>query len=163
MGRGPATDCPEDHALSETQPDRWEVGVSREVRVIQSVRVRPRLTDSRPCSLEGTVAREQDGEALRHHSLKGGCATFQVVTCSERRRSLVTRIPVAETVDNERRQQEITGMSRIRCFSPAGYQRRHGTKGYAETGEALGARRRNLDEEGPAYNREWEVAGMAPG
>jgi len=143
--------------------ERWQIGVSREVRVIQSVKVRPRLKDSRPCSLEGTVAREQDGEALRHHSLKGGCATFQVVTCSERRRSLVTRIPVAETVDNERRQQEITGMSRIRCFSPAGYQRRHGTKGYAETGEALGARRRNLDEEGPAYNREWEVAGMAPG
>lgn len=72
-------------------------------------------------------------------------ATLQVVTCSERRRSLVTRIPVAETVDNVRRQQEMTGMSRIRFLSPAGYQRRHGTKDYAATGEALGARRRNLD------------------
>jgi len=95
--------------------------------------------------------------------LKGGCATFQVVTCSERRCSLVTRIPVAETVDNERRLQEVTEMSRMRYLSPAGYQRRHGTKDYAETGEALGARRRNLDEEAPAYNREWEVAGRAPG
>lgn len=38
-------------------------------------------------------------------------------------------------------------MSRVRYFSPAGYQRRHGAKDYAETGEALGARRRNLDEE----------------
>jgi hypothetical protein len=55
---------------------------------------------------------------------------------------------VAETVDYERRQQGITRMSRMRYLSPAGYQRRHGTKGYAETGEALGARRRNLDEEG---------------
>jgi hypothetical protein len=38
-------------------------------------------------------------------------------------------------------------MSRIHCNSPAGYQRRHGAKGYAETGEVLGARRRNTDEE----------------
>lgn len=38
-------------------------------------------------------------------------------------------------------------MSQIRYLSPAGYQRRHGAKGHAETGEALGARRRNLGEE----------------
>ncbi len=30
---------------------------------------------------------------------------------------------------------------------PAGYQRRHGMKDCAETGEALDVRRRNLDEE----------------
>ena len=38
-------------------------------------------------------------------------------------------------------------MSQIHYLSPAGYQRRHGAKGHAETGEALGARRRNLGEE----------------
>jgi len=38
-------------------------------------------------------------------------------------------------------------MSQIHCNSPAGYQRRHGAKGYAETGEVLGARRRKIDEE----------------
>ena len=124
----------------------WPIGVSRQGRIIQSVKVRPRLKDSRPRSLEGAVARKQDGKALRQPSSKGGWATLQVVTCSERRRSLVTRIPVAETVDNVRRQQEITAMSHIRFLSPAGYQRRHGAKDYAETGEALGARRRNLDE-----------------
>ena len=120
--------------------ERWQIGASRQGRMIQSVKVRPRLIDSGPRSLEGAVAREQDGEALRQHSLKGGCATHQVVTYSERRRSLVTRIPVAETVDNVRRQQEITGMSHIRYFSPAGYQRRHGVKDHAETGEALDTR-----------------------
>jgi hypothetical protein len=126
---------------------RWDIGVSRQGRIIQSVKVRPRLKDSGPRSVEGAVARKQDGKALRQHSLKGGCATYQVVTCSERRRSLVTRNPVAETVDNVRRQQEMAVMSHIRHFSPAGYQRRHGMKDYAETGEALDARRRNLDEE----------------
>jgi Transposase DDE domain len=85
---------------------RWDIEVPREGRIRQSVEVRPRLRDSGPCSVGGVVAREQDGEALRQHSLKGGCATLQVVTCSERRGSLVTRNkPVAETFDNVRRQQ----------------------------------------------------------
>ena len=117
--------------------------------------VRPRLKEYgrkifRPSllrSLEGTVEQKQDGKALRQHLLKGGCATLQVVTCSERRSSLVTRNPMAETVDNVRRQQEITGRSQRRYLSSAGYQRRHEAKDYAETGEALDGRRRNLDEE----------------
>ena len=55
--------------------------------------------------------------------------------------------PVAETVDNARKQQELTEMSPMRQLSPAGYQRRHGVKVDVPTGEALGARRRNLAEE----------------
>jgi hypothetical protein len=93
-----------DEEIVTTYKRRWDIGVSREAWIIQSVKVRPRRKDPRPRSLEGVVARKQDGEALRQHSLKGGCATFQVVTWSERRRSLVTRVPVAETVDNVRRQ-----------------------------------------------------------
>jgi hypothetical protein len=55
--------------------------------------------------------------------------------------------PVAETVDNARRQQGLTEMGLMRQLSPAGYQRWHGVKGYVETGEALDTRRRNLAEE----------------
>ena len=58
--------------------------------------------------------------------------------------------PVAETVENVRKQQELAEMSPRRRLSPAGYQRRHGVKEDVETGEALGARRRNLAEEMPA-------------
>ena len=58
--------------------------------------------------------------------------------------------PVAETVDNVRRQQELTETSPMRRLSPAGYQRRHGVKDDVETGEALGVRRRNFVEEMPA-------------
>jgi hypothetical protein len=54
---------------------------------------------------------------------------------------------VAETVHNVRKQQELTEMSPTRQLSPAGYQRRHGVKADVPTGEALGARRRNLAEE----------------
>jgi len=46
----------------------------------------------RPRSWGGTVARKQDGGAPRQHTRKGVCATHQVATYSERRRSLVTRI-----------------------------------------------------------------------
>jgi hypothetical protein len=52
--------------------------------------------------------------------------------------------PVAETVQNARRQQESDETSLKRRLSPAGYQRRHGVKGGTETGEALDARRRNI-------------------
>jgi len=49
-------------------------------------------------------------------------------------------IPVAETVDNVRKQPERTETSLERQFSPAGYQRRHGEKDNVETGEALDTR-----------------------
>ena len=45
------------------------------------------------CSLGGIVARKQDDGALRQYAQKGVYATHQVATCSERRRSLVTRKP----------------------------------------------------------------------
>ena len=56
-------------------------------------------------------------------------------------------IPVAETVDNVRRQQEPNEKSLIHWFSPAGYQRRHDTKVNISTGEALDLRGRKLLEE----------------
>jgi hypothetical protein len=59
-------------------------------------------------------------------------------------------IPVAETVCNVRKQQELIEKSPRRQLSPAGYQRRHGVKEDVSTGEALGARRRKLAEEAPA-------------
>lgn len=58
--------------------------------------------------------------------------------------------PVAETVYNVRKQQELAEMSPMRQLPPAGYQRRHGEKENVATGEALGARRRNLVEEATA-------------
>ena len=58
--------------------------------------------------------------------------------------------PVAETVENVRKQQGLAEMSPMRRLSPAGYQRRHGEKEDVSTGEALAARRRNPAEEATA-------------
>ena len=53
---------------------------------------------------------------------------------------------MAETVDNVRKQQELTETSPKRQLSPAGYQRRHDVKADVSTGEALDARRRKIAE-----------------
>jgi hypothetical protein len=81
------------------RPDCQQVTIGAVVdRRVQSRTHRPvgeRPTEAkrlRPRSWGGVVARKQDGGALRQHARKGVCATHQVATCSERRRSLVTRI-----------------------------------------------------------------------
>jgi hypothetical protein len=65
-------------------------------------------------------------------------------------------VPVAEMVDNMRRQQVPIETSPIRRRPPAGYQRRQGTNEDVETGEALDVRRRNPAEEALAIT-EWEM------
>ena len=129
---------------------RWDIGVSSQGHIVQSVQDRPRPKDS------GLVA----GEASWRES-KTAEPSDNILgkECAQRTRLQRTvnadvaslhESPVAETVDNARKQQELTEMSPMRQLSPAGYQRRHGVKDDVETGEALGARRRNLVEEMPA-------------
>ena len=129
---------------------RWQVGVSSQGHIVQSVRDRPRLRDS------GLVA----GEAPWRESKTAEPSDNMLgKECGQRTRlqravnadvASLHESPVAETVYNARKQQELTETSPMRRFSPAGYQRRHGVKDDVETGEALGARRRNLVEEMPA-------------
>jgi hypothetical protein len=132
--------------LAELYLTRWTIGVSGQGPVIQSVKVRPRLTDS---SLVAWEAPWRESKTVKpSDKVHRGCtATHQVVTCSERRSSLVTRTPVAETVDHGRKQQGPTEMSLLRRSSPAGYQRRQDAKDNRSTGEALGTRRRKPVEE----------------
>jgi len=127
--------------------DRWEIGVSSQGHIVQSVKDRPRPIDS------GLVA----GEAPRRES-KTVKPSDNILRkeCAQRTRlqrevnadvASLHEFPVAETVYNARKQQELAETSPKRQFSPVGYQRRHGVKDDVETGEALGARRRNLVEE----------------
>ncbi|HWB82589.1 MAG TPA: IS4 family transposase [Bryobacteraceae bacterium] len=137
--------------LARRYSERWEHGASsRRTRLL--VGESPtEVKRPRPRSLGGTVARKQDGRALRQHTLRGVCAKHQVVTCSERRRSLVTRfIRWPRQSCNARRQQEPSSKGPMRRLSPAGYQRRHGATEDVETGEALDARRGKPVEEAAA-------------
>jgi hypothetical protein len=64
----------------EKYNEKWLVGVSSKGHIDLSVKVRPRLIDSKPRSLGGAVAGNQDGRALRQDISKGGVAKLQVVT-----------------------------------------------------------------------------------
>ena len=75
----------------EQYKNLWQIGVSRQGHIVQSVKDRPRLKDS------SRVAGRRRGGKPRRRSPPTTCsersvATHQVATYSERRRSLVTRI-----------------------------------------------------------------------
>ena len=130
--------------------ERWQIGVSRQGHIVQSVRDRPRLEDSGLVAWEASWRESKTAEPS-DNILRKECAQRTRLQCKVNADvASLHEIPVAETVDNARKQQGLAETSPIRQLSPAGYQRRHGVKDDVETGEALGARRRNLVEEMPA-------------
>ncbi len=125
---------------------RWQIGVSGEGHIDQSVKVRPRSKGS------GLVAWEapwRESKAVE----PSDPYTLGVPQRTRLQRAVNVEVasshafPVAETVYNARKQQGLIETSPKRQLSPAGYQRRHGAKVCVSTGETLGARRRNLVEE----------------
>ena len=136
--------------IADIYKERWAIGVSSQGHIVQSVKDRPGPKDS------GLVA----GEApWRESKTAEPSDNILGKECAQRTRlqravnadvASLHEIPVAETVDNARKQQGLAETSPTRQSSPAGYQRRHGVKDGVETGETRGARRRNLVEEMPA-------------
>ena len=136
--------------LAALYHERWEIGVSRQGHIVQPVKVRPRPTDSGLVAWEASW-RESKSAKPSDYMLGKEYAQPTRLQCNVNADvASLHEIPVAETVDNARKQQELAETSPIRQLSPAGYQRRHGGKDDVETGEALGARRRNPVEEMPA-------------
>ncbi|MFN9300630.1 MAG: IS4 family transposase, partial [Acidobacteriota bacterium] len=130
--------------------ERWQVGVSSQGHIVQPVRDRPRLTDSGLVAWEAPW-RENKTEEPSGNMLRKEYAQPTRLPCKVNADvASLHEIPVAETVYNARKQQGLAETGPIRQLSPAGYQRRHGGKDDVETGEALGARRRNPVEEMPA-------------
>lgn len=136
--------------IASIYKSRWQVGVSRQGHIVQPVKDRPRLKDS------GLVAwevpwRESKTAEPSDNILRKEYARRTRLQCKVNADvASLHEIPVAETVYNARKQKGLAETGPIRQLSPAGYQRRHGVKDDVETGEALGARRRNPVEEMPA-------------
>jgi len=126
---------------------RWGVVVSSQGHILQSVEVRPRLKDS------GLVAWEAPWRESKTAEPSDNVLEIEYWQSIRLQRTVnvevasLHAISVAETVYNVRRQQGPFEMSPIRRPSPAGYQRRQGTKEEVSTGEARGARRGKLVEE----------------
>jgi hypothetical protein len=133
--------------VADRYADRWTIAVSSEGHILQSVEVRPRLKDS------GLVAWEAPWRESKTAEPSDNVLEIEYRQSTRLQRAVnagvasLHAIPVAETVDNVRRQQGLGEMSPTRQPSPAGYQRRHGTKEDGSTGEARGARRGKLVEE----------------
>jgi hypothetical protein len=130
--------------------DRWQVGVSRQGHIVQSVKDRPRPKDSGLVAGEAPWRESQTAEPSDNMLRKEYAQRTRLQRAVNADVASLHESPVAETVYNARKQQGLAETSPIRQLSPAGYQRRHGVKEDVETGEALGARRRNLVEEMPA-------------
>ena len=129
---------------------RWDIGVSRQGHIVQPVRVRPRPTDSGLVAWEAPWRESKTVEPSDNMLRKEYAQPTRLQYKVNADVASLHEIPVAETVDNARKQQGLAETGPIRQLSPAGYQRRHGGKDDVETGEALGARRRNPVEEMPA-------------
>ncbi len=130
--------------------DRWQIGVSRQGHIVQSVRDRPRSKDSDLVAGEAPWRESKTVEPSDKHTRKECAQRTRLQRAVNADVASLHESPVAETVYNVRKQQELSETSPTRRLSPAGYQRRHGVKDDVETGEALGARRRKLVEEMPA-------------
>jgi hypothetical protein len=130
--------------------DRWQIGVSSQGHIVQSVRDRPRSKDSDLVAGEAPWRESKTAEPSDNMLGKECAQRIRLQRAVNVEVASLHEFPVAETVDNARKQQELTETSLMRQFSPAGYQRRHDVKDDVETGEALDARRRKLAEEMPA-------------
>lgn len=129
---------------------RWAVGVSRQGHIVQPVRDRPGPKDSGLVAWEASWRESKTAEPSDNMLRKECARRTRLQRTVNADVASLHEIPVAETVYNARKQQGLAETSPMRRPSPAGYQRRHGVKDDVETGEALGARRRNLVEEMPA-------------
>jgi hypothetical protein len=103
---------------------RWQVVVSSQGHINQSVKVRPRLKDS------GLVAWEVPWRESKTVEPSDNILEIEYRQSTRLQRAVNAEVaslhatPVAETVDNARRQQGLGEMSPMRQPSPAGYQRR---------------------------------------
>ncbi len=136
--------------LAALYHERWEIGVSSQGHIVQSVKDRPRSKGSDLVAGEASWRESKTTEPSDNILGKEYARRTRLQRTVNADVASLHESPVAETVDNARKQQGLAETSPMRQLSPAGYQRRHGVKEDVETGEALGARRRNLVEEMPA-------------
>jgi DDE family transposase len=119
---------------------RWQVGVSSQGHIVQSVEVRPRPKDSGLVAWEAPWRESKTAEPSDNMFRKEHAQRTRLQRAVNVEVASLHVIPVAETVYNARRQQGLDEMSPMRQPSPAGYQRRHGVKDGVSTGETRGAR-----------------------
>jgi hypothetical protein len=128
------------YAVAKAYRLRWQVGVSSQGHIVQSVEVRPRPKDSGLVAWEAPWRESKTAEPSDNMFRKEHAQRTRLQRTVNVEVASLHVIPVAETVYNARRQQGLDEMSPMRQPSPAGYQRRHGVKDGVSTGETRGVR-----------------------
>ena len=136
--------------IAQIYKQRWQVGVSSQGHINQSVQVRPRQRDSGLVAWEASWRESKTAEPSDNMLRKEYAQLTRLQRTVNADVASLHAHPGAETVYNARKQQEPIETSPMRRLSPAGYQRRHGEKENVSTGEALDVRRRSLAAEVPA-------------
>jgi hypothetical protein len=136
--------------IAQIYKQRWQVGVSSQGHINQPVKDRPRLRDSSLVAWEASWSESETMKPSDNMLRKEYAQLTRLQRAVNADVASSHENPEAETVYNVRKQQEPIETSPMRRLSPVGYQRRHGEKEDVPTGEALGARRRNLAEESTA-------------
>jgi hypothetical protein len=141
---------------------RWSIGVSGEGHITQSVPVRPRPKDS---SLVAGEAPWRESKTVKPSDpVHRGCtATHQVVTCRERRSSLVTRYSGGR---DGRSRAKAAGADRNEPDTAAptgGVSAATGCEGGWVNRRSPRCPTKKTCRGGASYNREREVAAWAPG
>ena len=137
--------------------ERWQVGVSSQGHIVQPVKVRPRPTDSGLVAGEASWRESKTAEPSDNMLGKEYAQRTRLQCAMNADVASLHEIPVAETVDHARKQQELAETSPKRRLSPAGYQRR----GWCEGGcgnwrnPRCPAKKSRRGDAG--YNREWEM------
>ena len=124
--------------------------MSSQGHINQPVKDRPRLRDSSLVAWEASWSESETMKPSDNMLRKEYAQLTRLQRAVNADVASSHENPEAETVYNVRKQQEPIETSPMRRLSPAGYQRRHGEKENVATGEALGARQRNLAEEATA-------------
>ena len=110
-------------ALAELYQMRWPIGVSREGHRIQSVEVRPRRKDSGLVAWEAPWRANKTVEPSDNMRRQAHAQHTRLQRAVNADVASFHATPVAETVDNVRRQQGLAERSPRRQPSPAGSQR----------------------------------------
>jgi hypothetical protein len=142
---------------------RWQVGVSSQGHIVQSVEVRPRPKDSGLVAWEAPWRESKTAEPSDNMFRKEHAQRTRLQRTVNVEVASLHVIPVAETVYNARRQQGLERNESDATTLTGGVSAATWCEGRRVNWRNPWCPVGKAHRGGVAYNREWEVAAQAPG
>ena len=142
--------------IAELYRNRWQVGVSRKGHITQSVEVRPRERDSTLVAWEVPWRETKTVKPSDNIFFKGNMQHTRPQRTVNVDVASLHEIPVAETVDNARRQQGLTEMNPMRPVLTGGVSAVAWSEGLCGNWRSPRCPAKKSRRGGKSYNLEWE-------